>query len=80
MEGLNLTHLGDLSYTARRAAGCGIRGAVVYWKEKDNRKVAEAMAELGITSMTIARESRYVGDVDKLRPYIENKTLTLRHK
>ena len=80
----DLTHLGTLSYTARRQSGTTSRAVkkktVIYWKEKDATKRRTAMKELGIGSMSVNGESEYGGSLDKLMPYLQNGMIMLRTK
>ena len=80
----DLTHLGNLSYTARRAAGYGSgavkKKTVIYWKEKDATKRRQAMKELGIGSMSVNGESEYGGSIFKLIPYEKKGIIQIRTK
>lgn len=80
----DLTHLGNLSYTARRQSGRTQEGSlprlVVYWVTKDAKERREAMRALGIDGMSVNGESEYRGDEFELLPYIEKGLIAVRRK
>lgn len=74
MEAKNLTHVGNLSYTARRAVGYDSKGSIsVFWKI--GIKQAERIcSELGIPFyVTIAKETEI--DVKHLQKMRELESL-----
>lgn len=81
MKVSNLTQKSNLSYTARRAAGYGLEGAVIiYWIEKDAEARREAMRELGVSGMSVNGESLYRGEIDRLKEYVEKGLIKIRVK
>ena len=80
----DLTHLGNLSYTARRQSGRTQKGScpklVVYWLCKDAAERREVMRNLGIDGMSVNGESEYRGDEFELLPYIEKGMIKVRMK
>lgn len=81
---VDLTHLGNLSYTARRQSGRTQEGSgermVVYWKCKDAEERRAAMLALGIGGMSVNGESEYRGEERELLPYIEKGMIVVRWK
>lgn len=81
MKGAKLTHSGDLSYTARRAAGDGFKGAVViYWPTTHKEERKRIMEELGISGMSVNGETIYRGNVSNLEPFIKEGLIVVRKK
>lgn len=84
MRASKLTHLSNLSYTARRAVGTASRGSrektVIYWTTDDKKAQRDAMDELGIGYVSVNGESDYNGDADALKPYVESGLMKVRIK
>lgn len=78
-EHTNLTLSSNLSYTARRAAGCGFQRAVkIYWTVSGAEERRAAMRELGVQGMSVNGESLYYGCLDKLKEYVDRGLIKIR--
>ena len=53
---------------------------MIYWKNLDTERAKEAKETLGITGVSVNRESEYKGDPRKLEQYINEGTIVLRVK
>lgn len=84
MRSSKLTQLGNLSYTARRAAGTASKGSqekmVIYWATDDKKAQRETMDALGIGYVSVNGESDYNGDAERLEPYVEKGLMKVRIK
>ena len=53
---------------------------MIYWKTLDTERAKEEKEDLGITSVSVNRESEYKGDEAKLEPYIKEGLIVVRRK
>lgn len=57
-----------------------MKRTVIYWKTSDMERMKAVKAELGITVVSVNGESEYKGDVERLKPYIEEGLIVVRMK
>ena len=57
-----------------------MKRTVVYWKTSDMERMKAVKAELGISVVSVNGESEYKGDVERLKPYIEEGLIVVRMK
>lgn len=57
-----------------------MKRTVIYWKTFDVEREKEVKAALGITSVSVNRESDYNGDTERLVPYVEEGLIVIRTK
>lgn len=57
-----------------------MKRTVIYWKTSEVERMKTVKAELGITVVSVNGESEYKGDVEKLKPYIEEGLIAVRTK
>lgn len=57
-----------------------MRRTVIYWKVADKERKEQVKKELGITSVSVNGESEYKGDVERLKPYVEEGLMIIRTK
>ena len=57
-----------------------MKRSVIYWLQCDRKRKEEVKKALGITSVSVNGESEYKGDVERLKPYVEEGLITIRVK
>lgn len=57
-----------------------MKKVVIYWKTADRERKREAKIALGVSDVSVNGESVYVGDMEKLEPYIKEGLMEVRVK
>lgn len=53
---------------------------VIYWKTADKERKREAKIALGVSDVSVNGESVYMGDMEKLEPYVKEGLMEVRVK
>ena len=53
---------------------------VIYWKTADRERKREAKIALGVSDVSVNGESVYMGDMEKLEPYVKEGLMEVRVK
>ena len=53
---------------------------VIYWKTADRERKREAKIALGVSDVSVTGESVYMGDMEKLEPYVKEGLMEVRVK
>lgn len=53
---------------------------VIYWKTADRERKREAKIALGVSDVSVNGESVYMGDMEKLEPYVKEGLIEVRVK
>lgn len=57
-----------------------MKKVVIYWKTADRERKREAKIALGVSDVSVNGESVYMGDMEKLEPYVKEGLMEVRVK
>lgn len=57
-----------------------MKKVVIYWKKADRERKREAKIALGVSDVSVNGESVYMGDMEKLEPYVKEGLMEVRVK
>lgn len=57
-----------------------MKKVVIYWKTADRERKRIAKIELGVSDVSVNGESVYMGDMEKLEPYVKEGLMEVRVK
>ena len=57
-----------------------MKKVVIYWKKADRERKREAKIALGVSDVSVNGESVYMGDMEKLEPYVKEGLIEVRVK
>lgn len=57
-----------------------MKKVVIYWKTADRERKRKAKIELGVSDVSVNGESVYMGDMEKLEPYVKEGLMEVRVK
>lgn len=57
-----------------------MKKVVIYWKTTDRERKRIAKIELGVADVSVNGESVYMGDLERLEPYIKEGLIEVRVK
>ena len=55
-----------------------MKKVVIYWKTADRERKREAKIALGVSDVSVNGESVYMGDMEKLEPYVKEGLMEVR--
>lgn len=57
-----------------------MKKVVIYWKTADRERKRKAKIALGVSDVSVNGESVYMGDMEKLEPYVKEGLMEVRVK
>ena len=57
-----------------------MKKVMIYWKTADRERKREAKIALGVSDVSVNGESVYMGDMEKLEPYVKEGLMEVRVK